>query len=321
MILDNNKIFFADSLASGASGSHVIDLAKIASSLNRKHVPSVDRNGNAQMFMVKVSSNGTDSLTAISTAPNLYTTKAAVKAWHDARVKMITRSGLKMADLGPYARHLRPFLDVNHENATTTEIDTETSGSGGLVFNTHFQGDEYTRTRLAVSTPIENTNSGDAQSRDSVDTYSLTLCDASVAESTTADDPAESTSVGNQDSFVSVGMIAEWLTSIKKKAIGNADVLSVQADNALLQLMADSPSSEEVLELAEDAAQEGRPWDLDGSAYTALTGAAYYRSSANQSRDNIIFVPCGILQIAQANAHSATETITTEFEIIDIYDM
>jgi hypothetical protein len=282
MILDSNKIFFSDSLASGASGTHVIDLAKVASSLNRKHVPSVDRNGNAQMFVVKVSSNGTDSLT----------------------------------------RHLRPFLDVNHENATTTEIDTETSGSGGLVFNTHFQGDEYTRTRLAVSTPIESTElAGTQEFGDDVDTYSLTLCDASVTEDVTADSPDESTGLSDQDSYVSVGMIAEWLSSIKKKAIGNADVLSIQADNALLQLVADSASSEEVLELAEDAAQEGRPWDLDGSAYTALTGAAYYRSSANQSRDNIIFVPCGILQIVQANGHSATETITTEFEILDIYDM
>jgi hypothetical protein len=321
MILDNNRIFFSDSLASDAVGTHVIDLAKIASSLNRKHVPSVDRNGNAQMFMVKVSSNGTDSLTSIRTAPNLYTTKAAVKAWHDARVKMITRSGLKMADLGPYARHLRPFLDVNHENASTTEMDTETSGTGGLVFNTHFQGDEYTRTRLAVSTPQESDVNATIAQRDLVDTYSLTLCDASVTEATTADSPDESGTSTDQDSFVSIGMIAEWLTSIKKKSVGNADTLSIQADNALLQLMADSPSSEEVLELAEDAAQEGRPWDLDGSAYTTLTGAAYYRSSANQSRENIIFVPCGLLEISQANAHSATETITTEFEILDVYDM
>ena len=227
-----------------------------------------------------------------------------------------------MADLGPYARHLRPFLDVNHENASTTEMDTETSGTGGLVFNTHFQGDEYTRTRLAVSTPIESTQGGTTQEpRDAVDTYSLTLCDASVTEDSTADDPDESSGFGDQDSFVSVGMISEWLTSIKKKAVGNADVLSIQADNALLQLMADSPASEEVLEIAEDSAQEGRPWDLDGSAYTTLTGAAYYRSSANQSKENIIFVPCGLLQIDQANGHSATETITTEFEILEVYDM
>ena len=201
-------------------------------------------------------------------------------------------------------------------------MDTETSGTGGLVFNTHFQGDEYTRTRVAVTTPIESSQGGTTQEpRDAVDTYSLTLCDSSVTEETTADDPDESSGFGDQDSFTSVGMISEWLTSINLKRGGLGDGIRIQADNALLQLIADSPSSEEALEIIEDSAAEGRPWDLDGSQYTSLTGAAYYRSSANQSRENIIFVPCGILQIDQANAHSGTETITTEFEILEVYDM
>ena len=299
----------------------MIDLAKMASSLNRKHVPSVDRNGNAQIFVVKVSSNGSDTLTAIQTAPNLYTTKAAVKAWHDARVKMITRGGVKMEDLGPYARHLRPFLDVNHENATNAEMDTSSSGTGGFTLNTHFQGDEYTRTRLAVTTPFENTSSSTGTQADHVDTYSLTLCDASVAESTTADDPDEGSTASDQDSYVSVGMIDSWLTSISKSPLATSDSLRIQADNPLIQLRIDSPSSEEVLEIVEDSAAEGRPWDLDGSQYTSLTGQAYYRSSANQSKEQIIYVPCGLLQLDQVNGHSATETITTEFQILDIYDM
>lgn len=320
MILEQNRIFFADSLASGASATHVIDLAKIASSLNRKHIPNVDRNGNAQMFMVKVSSNGSDSLTAILTAPNLYTTKAAVKAWHDARVEMINRAGLKMADLGPYARHLRPFLDVDHENGTTTEMDTESSGTGGLILNTHFQGEEYTRTRLATATPAKDVITASVASYDLVDSYSLTLCGSNVLESDTADSPDGSGSVSDQDSFVSVGMIESWLTSIRKKSLATADSLRIQSDNPLLQLNNDI-ASEEVLEIAEDSAAEARPWDLDGSAYTTLTGAAYYRSSANQSKETIIFVPCGILEIQQANAHGSTETITTEFEILDVYDM
>ena len=274
------------------------------------------------MFMCSVRvANGTDTLTTIRTAPNLYTTKAAVKAWHDARVKMITRSGAKMSDLGPYARHLRPFLDVNHENGTTTESDTATSTAGGFGLNTHFQGDEYTRTRLAVSTPAENIQNSALYNFSDVDTYSLTLCDASVNEATTVDDPDESGPGRDQDSFVSVGMIAEWLTSIKKRPIASGDGVRVQADNALLQLMADSASSEEVLELVEDGSEEGRPWDLDGSAYQSLTGQAYFRSGQHNSGKEIIFVPCGLLELTQVNAHSAQEIIITEFEILDIYDM
>ena len=234
---------------------------------------------------------------------------------------MITRGGMKMSDLGPYARHLRPFLDVNHENGSTTEMDTSSSATGGFTLNTHFQGDEYTRSRLAVTVPQKDDLTGGVASYDLVDSYSLTLCDASVLESTTADSPDGSGTISDQDSYVSVGMIDAWLTSVRKKPIGTADTLRIQSDNPLIQLKIDSPSSEEVLEIVEDSAAEGRPWDLDGSQYTSLTGQAYYRSSANQSKEQIIYVPCGLLQLVQVNGHSATETITTEFQIIDIYDM
>ena len=326
MILEQNKIFFSDTLAAAdASGdvqSTIFDLAKLASSLNRKHVPSVDRAGNAQMFVVAIRGiMGSNALNVVRTAPNLYTTKEAVKAWHDARVKMITRTGADMADLGPYARHLRPFLDVNHENGTTPEQTADGSVAGGLPYNTFFQGDEYTRTRLAVTTPKESSDSGGTQGNDLVDTYSLTLCDASVAESTTADSPDESGAGSDQDSFVSVGMISDWLQSIRKKPLASGDGVRIQADCALLQINADSPSSEEVLELVEDGAEEGRPWDLDGSAYTTLTGQAVYLTNTNQSATQIVHVPCGLLELTQQNFHNASDILYTEFEILDIYDM
>ena len=321
MILEQNKIFFNDTLAAAASQATVIDLAKLASSMNRKHIPNVDRNGNAQIFMCAVSvKNGTDTLTSIKTAPNLYSTKDAVKAWHDARVEMYAGAGVKMADLGPYARHLRPFLDVNHENGTTTEEDADTSAAGGFALNTNFQGEEYTRSRLATTAPAKDDLTGGVASYDLVDSYTLTLCDESVVESDTADSPDGSGTVSDQDSFVSVGMIDSYLKSIKKKSLGTADTLRIQSDNPLLQLNG-TMAKEEVLEVAEDNAAEARPWDLDGSAYRTLTGQAYFRSGQHQSTKEIIYVPCGLLEITQINAHSAQEIVVTEFEILDVYDM
>lgn len=319
MILEQNKLFMTDTLDAAAGQTVVIDLAKMMSSLNRKHIPNVDRNGNAQMFLVKVRVvNGTDASTVIRTAPNLYPTKAAVKAWHDARVEMITRTGAKMSDLGPYARHLRPFLDVNHEDGTTTELDDETSVQLGFALNTHFQGDEYTRSELATTVPAKENITASVAMYDLVDTYRLHLCGASVVEPS---DHAESGSVSDQDSFKSVGIIDSWLTSVKKKPLGTADTLRIQSNNPLLQLVSDSQSSEEVLEIAEESAAEGRPWDLDGSQYTSLTGQAYFRSTSSQSKEELIFVPCGILEMAQTNNHSASEVVITEFEVLDIYDM
>ena len=322
MQLDANKIFFNDTLAAGAAQSTVIDLAKMMSSLNRKHIPNVDRNGNAQLFTVAVTSYGTDVLSSVLTAPITYLTRDAVKAWHDARVQMFKEAGVKMSDLGPYARHLRPFLDVNHENGTTTEEDSDTSGAGGFAGNTHFQGDEYTRTRIAVSTPMESTElSNSLQAGDSVDTYSLTLCGGSVLESTTADDPDESSTDVDQDSLVSAGMISSYQNSLRKKLVVATEGESIDDDNPLRQLMANSASSEEVLELQLDASQEARPWDLDGSAYSTLTMQTNHRATLGAPITEVFQVPCGLLQISQVNAHSASEILVTKFEVLAVEDM
>ena len=82
--------------------------------------------------------------------------------------------------------------------------------------------------------------------------------DASVTEDTTPDSPDESGSTTDEDSFVSVGMIAEWLDSFKRSAkfdAGNsAGTATLDSDNALLQLRSQQGADkEEVLELVEDA--------------------------------------------------------------------
>jgi hypothetical protein len=234
---------------------------------------------------------------------------------------MFKEAGVKMSDLGPYARHLRPFLDVNHENGTTDEEDSDTSAAGGFAGNTHFQGDEYTRTRIAVSTPMENISATNTAVYDDVDTYSLTLCDGSVLESTTVDDPDESNAGTDQDSLVSAGMISSYQNSLRKKLVVATEAESIDDDNPLKQLVANSASSEEVLELQLDASQEARPWDLDGSAYSTLTMQTNHRATLGAPITEVIQVPCGLLQITQVNAHSASEILNTKFEVLAVEDM
>ena len=68
---------------------------------------------------------------------------------------------------------MRPYLNVNHENGTTVEIDTEVASNLGIT--PHFQGQEWTYSRAAVTAQVENTVSDNVQARDLVDTYSFTL--------------------------------------------------------------------------------------------------------------------------------------------------
>jgi len=287
----------------------------------------VDYSGNAQLYTIGMKLYGTDAEGIVMTAPNMYATQRAVKEWHDARVKMFRRAGIKMKELG-YGRSLRPYLDVNHENGTTVEIDTE--NGAGLGITPHFQGDDWQYSRAAVATPVEEDLSSGANSSfrpaNLVDTYSFTLCDASVSEDVTAEDEDASDAEVDQDSYVSVGMIAEWLDSFKQRAAGTdgnlLDINGLDADNALLQLASvQGPQTEEVLEIAESSQKFGRPWDGEGAPYSALQLAGYSHTVLAGS-DYVVFrAPCGLFQMSLQNNHTSSDRLGVTFEVLAIEDM
>jgi hypothetical protein len=142
----------------------------------------------------------------------------------------------------------------------------------------------------------------------------------------TAEDPDASGSLVDQDSFVSVGMIAEWLDSFKQKAAGTdgnlLDINSLDADNALLQLAsAQGPQIEEVLEIAESSQRFGRPWDGEGAPYSALTIQGYAHTILAGS-DYVVFqAPCGLFSLSTQNNHTGTDVIGATFKVLDIEDM
>lgn len=315
---------FFNALSDGSSTqqveTHVFNFAKLMSSANRKEFKNVDNQGNAQLYTIGMKLHGTNAEALALTAPNTYVTQRAVKAWHDARVQMFKDAGVSMKSLG-YGRSLRPYLNVNHENGTTVEIDTENDAALGVT--PAFEGQEWTYSRAAVATPQgidAEGNSGTFYQADMVDTYSFTLLDESVLESTTVDDPDESSNATDQDSFVSVGMIDEWLDSFKRRpATGSAQV--IDADNALLNLMhSGGPEQEEVALIAEDNQQELRPWDLDGSTYRSAYASGYAKTLGLGS-DYVVFqAPLGLVQLSLGNDHTA-ETIQCVFDVLDIEDM
>jgi hypothetical protein len=290
------------------------------SSANRREFKNVDNQGNAQLYTIGMKLYGTNAAAGAFTAPNTYITQRSVKAWHDARVQMFKDAGISMKSLG-YGRSLRPYLNVNHENGTTTEIDTEVASNLGIT--PHFQGQEWTYSRAAVATPQGGNaegSSGTFYQGDLVDTYSFTLLGESVLESVTADDPDESSDATDQDSYVSVGMIDEWLDSFKRRpATGSAQ--HVDADNALLNLMhSGGPQQEEVALIAEDNQEELRPWDLDGSAYTSAVISGYVKTLGLGSDYAVFQAPCGLVELALENDHTE-ETLQCVFDVLDIEDM
>ncbi len=309
----------ADATSATQTENHVFNMPKLMSSANRKEMRNVDNQGNAQLYTIGMKVFG-DAKVSIRTAPNTYVTRRAVKAWHDARALMYRRAGVSLKSLG-YGRSLRPYLDVNHENGTTTEIDSET-GTGNNI-EPRYTGDEWTYSRAAVATPIEEASTSGAPSvYDLVDTYSFTLCDASVTEDATAESPDASGGSVDQDSFVSVGMLREWLTSFKKKQTVVPDSDDIVADNALLQLISQQGADkEEVLELAEDAQLEQRPWDLNGSTHYSPTYQGIAYAVTGESSYIVFQAPCGLFNVKTVSDLPRAQVMECEFEVLDIRDM
>ncbi len=138
----------ADGSSTEQTETYVINWARMMSSINRRTFHNVDDQGNAQLYHVGMKVYG-NCLVHSTVAPNTYYTRKAVKAWSDARFEMFRNAGIGKNELGPYGKTLRPYLNVNHENATHTELDTESSS--GLFLLPNFQGAEWTYSRAAVS--------------------------------------------------------------------------------------------------------------------------------------------------------------------------
>ena len=194
--MTQTKFLFSNNLGDGTttrqSETHVFNMPKLMGSVNRTAMHNVDSQGNAQMYTIGVKLFGTKADALVSAAPDAYYVRRAIKAWHDARVAMYKRAGISMKSLR-YGRNLRPYLDVNHENGTTVEIDSEaTSGTDALSITPAYSGDAWTYSRAAVAVSPENTAGGTPQARDFVDTYSFTILGDSVTEDTTEDDPGRS---------------------------------------------------------------------------------------------------------------------------------
>lgn len=317
------RFLFTNALADGSSTrqseTHVFNMPKLMGSVNRSSYHNVDNQGNAQMYTIGVKLFGSNADALVTAAPDAYYVRRAIKAWHDARVMMYKRAGISMKSLG-YGRSLRPYLDVNHENGTTVEIDSE--DSGGLSVSPAYSGDEWTYSRAVVTTPAEfGDTSNTGQQRDLIDSYSFTILGDSVDEvGITSGDDDESSTITDQDSYVSVGMVSEWLGSFKKKLVTGASA-NIDEDNALLQLRSQQAADkEEVLELAAEGQTEGRPWDLDGAQFKQAVYQGFVTSSASQSPMLVFNAPCGLFNLTLGNS-AAAETLYADIEVLDIRDM
>lgn len=279
---------------SGAVTNEVYNAAHVFSRMNRKMIHPVDAQGNAQAFAlnVKVISSAANTVT-LRTASNSYVTKQAVKAWFRVWKKSLSDSGYSLKDLGPYGRVFKPRLE-----ASETLFGGPSSHTG-----------EWNYTDIITNAP-SNQSTDQVESIDLVDSYTLSLCGDTTAES------------GGSETvkFTNVGMIDSWLGSRKKYAgADNTDSSEVQedlvfdADNPLLLARGREVAGTMLLNEIRDTQKDEPPY-VDAE-YSSLFTQDVVQTDANQTGISDIVAPLGLVKV------TTTAACTLIFTLVGIGDM
>lgn len=306
---EQTRVHWDELISDTSTENHWFDFAAIFSKLNRKQYHQVDSKGNAQVYLLRIrqqSNNATDNSeirTTLTTAPNNYVTKQAVKSWHRARIKMLERQGISLKSLSPYTRNLRVQLDTSAPSTGTSD--------GGLT-----SGIPELST-FVVESQLDSDVSSALTSQSMVDSYTLTVLDDHVVEST---DPTRK--------YTTVGMNKAWLDARRKPytisdgslETGMAATAIQHETNPLYEVMSGSGIAEELSEVVQDEQIQEPPWD-DGDHIAHMTQGNLY-SALNSPQETIIEVPLGLLKANITDLRQTNNTtVYWEIELIDIYDM
>ena len=276
----------------------LFNAAHVYSSLNRKMIEPVDRQGNAQAFAlnVKVYSAAANTAT-FETASNSYVTKQAVKQWYRVWASKLKDAGVSMKDLGPYGRVFKPRL-----NASDSNLGSAAEAGRG----------EWNYTDIVTVAPADPSQSGTLDSNDVADQYTISLLGSTTATTGQGDETKL---------FTNVGMIESWLGS-RKTPLGADDStdgdsvdedLVFGQDNPLLLARIGNLASEKMLDEVRDLQKDEPPYtesDFSG-AYTQ----ARVNTDANLMGECDIIAPCGLVQVTTSAA------CTLIFTLVGIGDM
>lgn len=274
----------------------LFNAAHVFSSLNRKMMPPVDAQGNAQVFGLRIQafSTGANTVT-IQSASNSYVTKQAVKSWHRVWKAKMKEGGYSMKDLGPYGRVFKPRLE-----ATDSLLGSGLEAGRG----------EWNYSDI-VTVPAATGGSDAVSGAELTDQFALHLIGSSVLEDTGDDETRQ---------YSSVGMIESWLGSRRKRAgAAGGDGSEVQEDDAfdqdnpLLLARGGTFSSEQLLDEVRDLQKDEPPYTE--SDFQELYTQALITSDANLSNVADVMAPCGHLKIW------ATAGCTLMITLIGITDM
>lgn len=303
-----------------------IDLSSALTAVNRKQYHQFAKDGTPLCYRVTLRFTGAAAATdraTIITAPNTWTTRNACKKMSAAWKKQLKDSGIKMRDVGTYARRLRLPLDsVMSAGGTgamysTLEPYVSVDGTPESAFQTYTTKDGETVTYLEAGEFTRVAIPDEVGGGDSVE-MNLKLLGYSDA-------------IGTNDYF---GVIDEYLGSRGGVIDEPSSSQQLPESENLMQTLFSStqPSTDEVIDAMEDF-QDYRPYNdkwLDSSATTPTETNLAKRatmhgvltplepfSATNSNFNEITFdAPLGLIKIPESiNKYILTVDVHAVYEM------
>ena len=339
----------ANTVDPGSTGREgYFNFAKDLAAINRKNYRHTDNKGYPLAYVFEVELIGdTDRgyRFGLWTAPENWVLKNAIRKWHFARMAHMASLGFDVKDLGEYGRSIRPYLNQGHFAAATAgraslkpslwhSNDISYGGgsdyiaSGATLTLNRMDGGDWTYTQLAHTVGAVDGQTQALAEGELVDKYSLMLTGDHIASSVSGE------SIGD-NKWTAVSMTRAYMESRRNPMPpdSNSPSSAIQTNpNPLMQLMGDSASSRENLDIVQDIQREKPPYDALGTSSSDAVGGndsinlvQKVQLSTTQSylKDkDVIRVPAGLAYFQStasgALSGSSTDTPSVRFKLLGI---
>lgn len=292
------------------SGARYVDLAACMTSVHHKQYHQVERNGNALCYSVSIHPASRNSEAVVSTAPNTWCTRNAVKMTVAGWKKQLKNANLKSSQLPRYGKNFRCTLEVESSNYTFPVSGREIQRLNPLLSYQpqNAAGDDY-------FTPYDDTGG------DTIDYW--------MANPITCVGITDlSTGATTIEEFSLMGTGASQFNILGEYHRSRRNVETLETDNApnatskMMTLFSSAEEASETITEAMDDTGDNRPYSddtflVDAGTFSAKTSAV--DNSDPEFTTSSCWPPCGLSVTAPLGLISVKGVPEGEGFYIDVH--
>ncbi len=304
MVGGETRLSYSEAIAKNKG--HYLNLTKDLSWANSRGMEHTDREGHVVGYIVDLTIISTSPANwYFASAPNTWKMRNAFRKWHFARLEMFRNAGVTKSEMGKYGQTIRPFLDQGMVSYASLSAPVEDNTLVPTLCTDAARTWTYSD---VVSSPGWQTDETGSGGLSLVDAFKLTICGDNKTEATA--------SGGTTLKFSTAGMIHSYNIDRMEVVTPTGLETVIGENNPLAALRSQTITAGEVTEVAEDQEQEAPPYDrADAGDSVDPVFIDFLNTNAETlqvARLYNLFVPAGILSIAQGSDGTISPTILVD---------